>query len=247
MNLESKVALVTGASRGIGREIALELARQGCNVAVNFAGSEAKANEVVDEIKRIGREAIAVQCNVSDAEAVQAMVKETIGQFGSIDILVNNAGITKDNLLMRMKETEWDDVININLKGVFLCTKAVTRQMMKQRSGRIINISSIVGVSGNPGQANYVAAKSGVIGLTKTTAKELAPRGITVNAIAPGFISTDMTDQLPEDVRNEMLKQIPLSRLGDPEDIAKVVTFVASDSASYMTGQTLHIDGGMVM
>ncbi|WP_201713763.1 3-oxoacyl-[acyl-carrier-protein] reductase [Rossellomorea arthrocnemi] len=247
MNLEGKVALVTGASRGIGREIALELARQGCNVAVNFAGSEAKANEVVDEIKRIGREAIAVQCNVSDAEAVQAMVKETIGQFGSIDILVNNAGITKDNLLMRMKETEWDDVININLKGVFLCTKAVTRQMMKQRSGRIINISSIVGVSGNPGQANYVAAKSGVIGLTKTTAKELAPRGITVNAIAPGFISTDMTDQLPEDVRNEMLKQIPLSRLGDPEDIAKVVTFVASDSASYMTGQTLHIDGGMVM
>lgn len=247
MNLEGKVALVTGASRGIGREIALELAREGCNVAVNFAGSEAKANEVVDEIKGLGRQAIAVQCNVSNSEAVQAMVKETIGQFGSLDILVNNAGITKDNLLMRMKETEWDDVININLKGVFLCTKAVTRQMMKQRSGRIINISSIVGVSGNPGQANYVAAKSGVIGLTKTTAKELAPRGITVNAIAPGFISTDMTDQLQEDVRNEMLKQIPLSRFGDPKDIAKVVTFVASDSAAYMTGQTLHIDGGMVM
>jgi len=247
MNLEGKVALVTGASRGIGREIALELAREGCNVAVNYSGSEAKANEVVDEIKGLGREAIAVQCNVSDSDAVQAMVKETIGQFGSVDILVNNAGITKDNLLMRMKEAEWDDVININLKGVFLCTKAVTRQMMKQRSGRIINISSIVGVSGNPGQANYVAAKSGVIGLTKTTAKELAPRGITVNAIAPGFISTDMTDQLPDDVRNEMLKQIPLSRFGDPRDIAKVVTFVASESASYMTGQTLHIDGGMVM
>ncbi|MFC7784403.1 3-oxoacyl-[acyl-carrier-protein] reductase [Rossellomorea sp. GCM10028870] len=247
MNLEGKVALVTGASRGIGREIALELAREGCNVAVNYSGSEAKANEVVDEIKGLGREAIAVQCNVSDSDAVQAMVKETISQFGSVDILVNNAGITKDNLLMRMKEAEWDDVININLKGVFLCTKAVTRQMMKQRSGRIINISSIVGVSGNPGQANYVAAKSGVIGLTKTTAKELAPRGITVNAIAPGFISTDMTDQLPEDVRNEMLRQIPLSRFGDPKDIAKVVTFVASDSAAYMTGQTLHIDGGMVM
>ncbi|CAN7434099.1 3-oxoacyl-[acyl-carrier-protein] reductase [Rossellomorea sp. LjRoot5] len=247
MNLEGKVALVTGASRGIGREIALELAREGCNVAVNYAGSEAKANEVVDEIKSLGREAIAVQCNVSDAEGVQAMVKGTIAEFGSIDILVNNAGITKDNLLMRMKETEWDDVININLKGVFLCTKAVTRQMMKQRSGRIINISSIVGVSGNPGQANYVAAKSGVIGLTKTTARELAPRGITVNAVAPGFISTDMTDQLPEDVRGEMLKQIPLSRFGAPGDIAKVVTFVASDSASYMTGQTLHIDGGMVM
>ncbi|MGF3102528.1 3-oxoacyl-[acyl-carrier-protein] reductase [Rossellomorea sp. DUT-2] len=247
MNLEGKVALVTGASRGIGREIALELAREGCNVAVNYSGSEAKANEVVDEIKGLGREAIAVQCNVADSDAVQAMVKETIGQFGSVDILVNNAGITKDNLLMRMKEAEWDDVININLKGVFLCTKAVTRQMMKQRSGRIINISSIVGVSGNPGQANYVAAKSGVIGLTKTTAKELAPRGITVNAIAPGFISTDMTDQLPEDVRIEMLKQIPLSRFGDPQDVAKVVTFVASESASYMTGQTLHIDGGMVM
>ncbi|MGD6849722.1 3-oxoacyl-[acyl-carrier-protein] reductase [Rossellomorea aquimaris] len=247
MNLEGKVALVTGASRGIGREIALELAREGCNVAVNYSGSEAKANEVVDEIKGLGREAIAVQCNVSDSDAVQVMVKETIGQFGSVDILVNNAGITRDNLLMRMKEAEWDDVININLKGVFLCTKAVTRQMMKQRSGRIINISSIVGVSGNPGQANYVAAKSGVIGLTKTTARELAPRGITVNAIAPGFISTDMTDQLPEDVRDEMLKQIPLSRFGDPQDIAKVVTFVASESASYMTGQTLHIDGGMVM
>lgn len=247
MNLEGKVALVTGASRGIGREIALELAREGCNVAVNYSGSEAKANEVVDEIKGLGREAIAVQCNVSDSDAVQAMVKETISQFGSVDILVNNAGITKDNLLMRMKEAEWDDVININLKGVFLCTKAVTRQMMKQRSGRIIDISSIVGVSGNPGQANYVAAKSGVIGLTKTTAKELAPRGITVNAIAPGFISTDMTDQLPQDVRNEMLKQIPLSRFGDPQDIARVVTFVASESASYMTGQTLHIDGGMVM
>ncbi|MCA1062339.1 3-oxoacyl-[acyl-carrier-protein] reductase [Rossellomorea sp. AcN35-11] len=247
MNLEGKVALVTGASRGIGREIALELAREGCNVVVNYSGSEAKANEVVDEIKGLGRNAIAFQCNVSESESVQAMVKETIGQFGAVDILVNNAGITKDNLLMRMKETEWDDVININLKGVFLCTKAVTRQMMKQRNGRIINISSIVGVSGNPGQANYVAAKSGVIGLTKTTAKELAPRGITVNAIAPGFISTDMTDQLPEDVRNEMLKQIPLSRFGDPKDIAKAVTFVASDSAAYMTGQTLHIDGGMVM
>lgn len=247
MNLDGKVALVTGASRGIGREIALELAREGAKVVVNYSGSEAKANEVVDEIKSTGREAVAIQCNVADSDSVQAMVKETISQFGALDILVNNAGITKDNLLMRMKENEWDDVININLKGVFLCTKAVTRQMMKQRSGRIINISSIVGVSGNPGQANYVAAKSGVIGLTKTAAKELAPRGITVNAIAPGFISTDMTDQLPEDVRNEMLKQIPLNRFGDPKDIARVVSFIASESSSYMTGQTLHIDGGMVM
>jgi 3-oxoacyl-[acyl-carrier protein] reductase len=247
MNVNGKVALVTGASRGIGREIALELAREGANVVVNYSGSEAKANEVVDEIKSMGREAVAIQCNVADSDSVQSMVKETISHFGTLDILVNNAGITKDNLLMRMKENEWDDVININLKGVFLCTKAVTRQMMKQRSGRIINISSIVGVSGNPGQANYVAAKSGVIGLTKTAARELAPRGITVNAIAPGFISTDMTDQLPEDVRNEMLKQIPLNRFGDPKDIAKVVSFMASESSSYMTGQTLHIDGGMVM
>ncbi|WP_026566431.1 3-oxoacyl-[acyl-carrier-protein] reductase [Bacillus sp. UNC41MFS5] len=247
MNLEGKAALVTGASRGIGREIALELARQGANVAVNFSGSEAKANEVVDEIKALGREAFAVKCNVSNSEEVAEMVKGTIDNFGKLDILVNNAGITKDNLLMRMKEEEWDDVININLKGVFLCTKAVTRQMMKQRVGRIINIASIVGVSGNPGQANYVAAKAGVIGLTKTTAKELASRNITVNAIAPGFITTDMTDKLPEDVKTEMLKQIPLARLGEPKDIAKITAFLASDDSSYITGQTLHIDGGMVM
>lgn len=247
MNLEGKAALVTGASRGIGREIALELARQGANVAVNFSGSEAKANEVVDEIKALGREAFAVKCDVSNSEQVTEMVKETIASFGKLDILINNAGITKDNLLMRMKEAEWDDVININLKGVFLCTKAVTRQMMKQRVGRIINIASIVGVSGNPGQANYVAAKAGVIGLTKTTAKELASRNITVNAIAPGFITTDMTDKLPEEVITEMLKQIPLARLGEPKDIAKITAFLASDDSSYITGQTLHIDGGMVM
>ncbi|WP_066252676.1 3-oxoacyl-[acyl-carrier-protein] reductase [Neobacillus drentensis] len=247
MNLEGKSALVTGASRGIGREIALELARQGANVAVNFSGSEAKANEVVDEIKALGREAFAVKCDVSNSEEVAAMVKGTIDTFGKLDILVNNAGITKDNLLMRMKEEEWDDVININLKGVFLCTKAVTRQMMKQRVGRIINIASVVGVSGNPGQANYVAAKAGVIGLTKTTAKELASRNITVNAIAPGFITTDMTDKLPEEVKTEMLKQIPLARLGEPKDIAKMTAFLASDDSSYITGQTLHINGGMVM
>lgn len=247
MNLAGKAALVTGASRGIGREIALELARQGANVAVNFAGSEAKANEVVDEIKALGRDAIAVKCNVSNAEEVTEMIKGTIDRFGKLDILVNNAGITKDNLLMRMKEEEWDDVININLKGVFLCTKAVIRQMMKQRVGRIINIASIVGVSGNPGQANYVAAKAGVIGLTKTTAKEFASRNITVNAIAPGFITTDMTDKLSDEVKTEMLKQIPLARLGEPKDIAKVTAFLASDDSAYMTGQTLHIDGGMVM
>ncbi|MDP4162063.1 MAG: 3-oxoacyl-[acyl-carrier-protein] reductase [Bacillota bacterium] len=247
MNLEGKAVLVTGASRGIGREIALELARQGADVAVNFSGSEAKANETVDEIKALGRDAFAIKCDVSNSESVTEMVKATIERFGKLDVLVNNAGITKDNLLMRMKEEEWDSVININLKGVFLCTKAVTRQMMKQRSGRIINIASIVGVSGNPGQANYVAAKAGVIGLTKTTAKELASRHITVNAIAPGFISTDMTEKLTEEVKVEMMKIIPLARFGEPKDIAKATAFLASDDSSYITGQTIHIDGGMVM
>jgi 3-oxoacyl-[acyl-carrier protein] reductase len=247
MKLEGKVALVTGASRGIGREIALELARQGSDVVVNYSGSEERAKNVVAEIKNLGRNAMAIQCDVSNSESVTNMVKATIEAFGKLDILVNNAGITKDNLLMRMKEEEWDDVININLKGVFLCTKAVTRQMMKQRSGRIINISSIVGVSGNPGQANYVAAKSGVIGLTKTSAKELSSRGITVNAIAPGFITTDMTDKLDEEVKAQMLKQIPLARFGEPTDIANVVVFLASEDSRYMTGQTLHVDGGMVM
>lgn len=247
MTLNGKAALVTGASRGIGKEIALELARLGAKVAVNYSGSEAKAKEVVDEIQAMGQEAFAVQCDVSNAESVTVMVGSVIEEFGSLDILVNNAGITRDNLLMRMKEEEWDDVINTNLKGVFLCTKAVTRQMMKQRSGRIINIASIVGVSGNPGQANYVAAKAGVIGLTKTTAKELASRGITVNAVAPGFISTDMTDKLTDDVKKAMLQQIPLARFGDPMDIAGVTAFLASERSAYMTGQTLHVDGGMVM
>ncbi|WP_340373187.1 3-oxoacyl-[acyl-carrier-protein] reductase [Peribacillus sp. FSL E2-0218] len=247
MILKGKKALVTGASRGIGREVALELAHQGADVAINYSGSEAKANEVVDEIKALGREAFAIQCDVANGESVTNMVKEVVERFGRVDILVNNAGITRDNLLMRMKEDEWDAVINTNLKGVFLCTKAVTRQMMKQRSGRIINMASIVGVSGNAGQANYVAAKAGVIGLTKTTAKELASRGITVNAIAPGFISTDMTGELPEDVQKAMLDQIPLARFGDPKEVASVASFLASDSSKYMTGQTLHVDGGMVM
>ena len=247
MKLAGKTALVTGASRGIGREIALELARQGADVVVNYAGSEAKAHEVVEEIKGLGREALAIQCDVSKSESVTDMIKGTVEHFGKLDILINNAGITRDNLLMRMKENEWDDVMNINLKGVFLCTKAVTRQMMKQRSGRIINISSVVGVSGNPGQANYVAAKAGVIGLTKTSAKELASRGITVNAIAPGFITTEMTDQLTEDIQNEMLKMIPLAQFGEPRDIANCVVFLASDDSRYITGQTIHVNGGMVM
>jgi 3-oxoacyl-[acyl-carrier protein] reductase len=245
--LQGKVAVVTGASRGIGRAVAIELGKLGAKVVVNYSGSEAKALEVVDEIKGLGTDAIAVQANVAESESVQAMVKEAISTFGSVDILVNNAGITRDNLLMRMKEDEWDDVINTNLKGVFLCTKAVTRQMMKQRAGRIINISSVVGVSGNAGQANYVAAKSGVIGLTKTTAKELASRNITVNAVAPGFIATDMTDKLNEEVQAEMLKQIPLASFGQPEDVANAVAFLASDASRYITGQTIHVDGGMVM
>ncbi|MFJ5670824.1 3-oxoacyl-[acyl-carrier-protein] reductase [Bacillus safensis] len=245
--LTNKTAVVTGASRGIGRSIAIDLAKSGANVVVNYSGNEAKANEVVDEIKALGQQAFAVKADVSNAEEVQAMMKQAIDTFGSIDILVNNAGITKDNLLMRMKENEWDDVININLKGVFNCTKAVTRQMMKQRNGRIINLASVVGVCGNPGQANYVAAKAGVIGLTKTTAKELATRHITVNAVAPGFISTDMTDKLDDNVQTEMLKQIPLARFGAPEDISNVVVFLASEGAGYITGQTIQVDGGMVM
>ncbi|MCT6923514.1 3-oxoacyl-[acyl-carrier-protein] reductase [Metasolibacillus sp.] len=247
MTLQNKTAVVTGASRGIGQAIALELAKQGAKVVVNYSGSEARAQQVVEQIQAAGGEAIAVQANVADSESVAQLMNKALETFGSIDILVNNAGITRDNLLMRMKEDEWDDVMNTNLKGVFLCTKAVTRQMMKQRSGRIINISSIVGVSGNAGQANYVAAKAGVIGLTKTTAKELASRNILVNAIAPGFITTDMTDELSEELKQAMLAQIPLAKLGQPEDIAKTVVFFASDAANYITGQTLHVDGGMVM
>lgn len=247
MSLANKTAVVTGGSRGIGRAICLKLAEQGANVVVNYSGSEQKALDVVKEIEMLGAKAIAVQANVVSTEQVDALMKQALETFGSIDILVNNAGITRDNLLMRMKETEWDDVINTNLKGVFVCTKAVTRQMMKQRAGRIINISSIVGVAGNPGQANYVAAKAGVIGLTKTTAQELASRNILVNAIAPGFITTEMTDALPEDIKEAMLKQIPLAKLGAPEDIANVVAFLASDASKYMTGQTLHVDGGLVM
>ncbi|KOS69504.1 3-oxoacyl-ACP reductase [Lysinibacillus contaminans] len=245
--LEGKVAVVTGASRGIGRAIALKLADEGAKVIVNYSGSQAKAEEVVATIQEAGGEALAVQASVAKSDEVAALMDAAVKTFGSLDILVNNAGITRDNLLMRMKENEWDEVMDTNLKGVFLCTKAVTRQMMKQRAGRIINISSIVGVAGNAGQANYVAAKAGVIGLTKTTAKELASRNILVNAIAPGFIETEMTAELPEDLKQGMLTQIPLAKLGQPEDIAKAVAFLASEDANYMTGQTLHIDGGMVM
>ncbi|TKJ91507.1 beta-ketoacyl-ACP reductase [Paenibacillus sp. CFBP13512] len=245
--LQGQSALVTGASRGIGRSIAIALAEAGADIAVNYAGSEDAANETVRLIEELGVKAFAVRANVGIATEAEAMVKQVNETFGKIDILINNAGITRDNLIMRMKEDEFDQVIETNLKGVFNCLKAVTRPMMKQRYGRIINISSVVGVLGNPGQANYVAAKAGVIGLTKASAKELASRGITVNCVAPGFIATDMTDELSEELRNKMLEGIPLARLGQPEEIASVVSFLVSPAASYMTGQTLHVDGGMYM
>ena len=245
--LSGKIALVTGASRGIGRAIALELAHSGADVVVNYAGSAAAAQDTVAQIEALGRRALAIQANVADYAQVDAMIAAAIAAFGRIDILVNNAGIIRDNLLMRMKEEEFDDVIATNLKGVFNCLKAVTRPMMKQRSGRIVNISSVVGVLGNIGQANYVAAKAGVIGLTKSAARELASRNITVNAVAPGFIVTEMTDELPPEAKNELTRQIPLAKLGRPEDVARVVRFLVSEDAAYMTGQTIHVDGGMVM
>lgn len=246
-SLEGKKALVTGASRGIGRSIAIALAEAGADVAINYSGSEAAAVETARAVEALGRRAIVIKANVGKADEFEAMVKEVIEQFGAVDILVNNAGITRDNLIMRMKEDEFDQVIETNLKGVFNGIKAVTRSMMKQRSGRIINISSVVGVLGNPGQANYVAAKAGVIGLTKASARELASRGITVNCVAPGFIQTEMTDKLPEEMRQSLAGQIPLARLGDPSDIANAVRFLASDASAYMTGQTVHVDGGMYM
>ncbi|MCC5465098.1 3-oxoacyl-[acyl-carrier-protein] reductase [Pelosinus baikalensis] len=247
MHLDGKVAIITGASRGIGRSVAIELAKLGAKVVINYAGNEVAAEEVKNIIVAAGGQGIIVKADVGDVEAVDAMVKETINTFGKIDILVNNAGITRDNLLMRMKEEDWDAVMNINLKGVFVCTKAVSRIMMKQKAGKIINMTSVVGLMGNAGQANYAAAKAGVIGFTKSMAKELASRGITVNAIAPGFISTDMTAVLSDQVKTELTEKIPAGRLGSPEDVAAAVTFLASDSANYITGQTLNVDGGMLM
>ncbi len=245
--VQDKVAVVTGASRGIGRSIALALAEAGADVVVNYSGSEQAAREVAAEVEKLGRKALVVQANVSDQEQVAQLIQRTLDEFGRVDILVNNAGITRDNLLMRMKDDEWDAVIDTNLKGVYNCIKAVTRPMMKQRSGRIINISSVVAALGNAGQANYVAAKAGVIGLTKSVAREFASRGITVNAVAPGFIETDMTSKLSEEIQAGLMTQIPLQRLGKPEDIAHMVRFLASEQASYITGQTFHVDGGMYM
>ncbi|WP_415409702.1 3-oxoacyl-[acyl-carrier-protein] reductase [Staphylococcus agnetis] len=243
----TKVALVTGASRGIGRSIALQLAEEGFNVAVNYAGNKEKAEQVVESIKEKGVEAFAIQANVANPDEVKAMIKEVVSQFGSVDVLVNNAGITRDNLLMRMKEREWDDVIDTNLKGVFNCIQKVTPQMLRQKGGRIINLTSIVGAVGNPGQINYVASKAGVIGMTKTAARELASRHITVNAVAPGFIVSDMTNALNDDLKEGMKSQIPLGHFGEDTDIAHTVAFLASDKAKYITGQTIHVNGGMHM
>ena len=243
--LTGQVALVTGASRGIGKAISLALAAEGASVAVNYASSADAAEAVVAEITAAGGEAIAVGANVADVDAVTGMFKTVMDQWGRIDVLVNNAGITRDTLMLRMKPKDWQAVIDLNLSGVFYCLKAATKIMMKQRSGRIINITSVVGISGNAGQANYSAAKAGVIGLTKTAARELAPRGVTVNAVAPGFIATSMTADLDAE---PILAQIPLGRMGQPEEIAGAVRFLAADPAgAYITGQTLQVDGGMVM
>lgn len=245
--LKGKKIVVTGGSRGIGRAIATTLASAGGDVAIFYAGNQTAAEETLTLIRETGQEGLALQVDVSDQKQVDEGIKQVISTWGRIDILVNNAGITRDNLLMRIKEDDWDQVMDTNLKGVFLCTKAVTRPMMRQKAGRIINISSVVGVAGNAGQANYSAAKAGVLGLTKSTAKELSSRGITVNAIAPGFIETEMTDKLPEDVKNELLQGIPLKRFGAVTDVAEMVKFLASDAAGYVTGQTIHVDGGMIM
>ncbi|MBE5960079.1 MAG: 3-oxoacyl-[acyl-carrier-protein] reductase [Lachnospiraceae bacterium] len=245
--LKDKVAVVTGASRGLGREIALKLAELGATVIVNYCGSREKAEEVAAMINEKGGHAVAYQANVADAESIKEMFSYVIKEFKRVDILVNNAGINRDNLILKMSEEEFDAVIDTDLKGVFNCLKQVSRIMLKQKSGRIINISSVVGVMGNAGQVNYAAAKAGVIGMTKSLARELGSRGITVNAVAPGFIETEMTDVLSDAVKENALTQIPLKKFGKVEDVAETVAFLASDKAAYITGQTIHVDGGMSM
>jgi len=245
MLLGGRVLVVTGGAKGIGRAIALRASCEGAKVVVNYLSSEQAAGEVVSAIRAGGGEAFACRADVSDSSQVESMVEEVVGRYGTLDILVNNAGVTRDSLLVRMKETDWDKVVDSNLKSVYNCTKAVSRLMMKQRWGRIINISSTVGLHGNAGQANYAASKAGIIGFTKSIAKELAPRGITVNAVAPGFIETDMTAVLTDEIKKSYMSRIPLGRPGSPDDVAHVVVFLASDSASYITGQTIVVDGGL--
>lgn len=246
MDLKGKVALVTGGSRGIGRAVALAFAKAGANVSL-CARDLTKAELVAEEARALGVEALAVKADISQSAEVEALVQTCLGKFGRLDILVNNAGIVKDALVVRMKDEDWDRVLEVNLRGAFYSIRSALRPMMKQRGGRIINVASVVGVMGNVGQANYVAAKAGLIGLTKAVAKEVAPWGITVNAVAPGFVETDMVASLPEKVRQAYLEQIPLKRLGSPEEVAAVVCFLASDAASYITGQVIHVNGGMWM
>lgn len=247
MNLKGKTAVVTGGSRGLGRAICLELAAGGANLVFCFAGNEAAAQETAQACRALGAEVDYLRCNVADSTQVKELMETAVQRFGRIDILVNNAGITRDGLMLTMKESDFDQVVETNLKGTFLCMKAVARQMVKQRYGRIINLSSVVGLHGNAGQVNYAASKAGVIGMTKSLAKELASRGVTVNAVAPGFMETDMTAALSEAARAATLAAVPMGRMGTAEDVAQAVAFLASDCAGYITGQVLGVDGGMGM
>ncbi|MDP2911887.1 MAG: 3-oxoacyl-[acyl-carrier-protein] reductase [Candidatus Omnitrophota bacterium] len=244
--LESKVAIITGGARGIGREIAMLFAKEGANIAICDVNLE-EAQKTAKEIEELGRQSLAFKADVTDLNQIQDMVDKILDKFNKVDILINNAGITKDNLLLRMSEEDWDKVIAVNLKGTFVCTKIVSRVMLKQRFGKMVNLASIIGIMGNAGQANYAASKAGIIGLTKSVAKELASRNICVNAIAPGFIRTDMTARLPEDVQKKMLSVIPLARFGEAKDVADLALFLSSESSSYITGQVIQVDGGMVM